>query len=380
MPVLPPELEAYIIVNHVEDRASLRACALVCSRLCYWAQSRLFAAITTYFDWGCKLSWAQRAKRLIGILDKSPHLLLHVRSLVVMECSPALLVVLATQAWKALDSLELQMIPHPSEEVVLNMERLISGPPLQALRLEFDDESWNSLYFSRILAHCSATLANLDISNCSGSTNDPPLPLPSTVNTGVRRAHIQRLRLIGSSAAVAALDADILPLDFTHLHEVVYSESPHPSLHSLLRRSKAHLSLKVDPKDPTLTSFDFSLPMLHTLECAFTASTAWNIIPRIPHTNCLTTLTLTTSISEWDEFPYPHQNIGEQLDNQLVEHFHCLRVVRVEVKPPNTQFRTPFFEEEITTTELILAIQQALPKLTNAGMVSIIFHGWFSSA
>nr|GAT57328.1 predicted protein [Mycena chlorophos] len=369
MPVLPPELEAHIILNHVDDTASLRACALACGRLCYWAQSRLFATITTYSDWDCSLSWAKRVERLVDILSRSPYLLLHVRSLVLVDSYPALLGVFATQRWKSLARLELHIIPEPSEEVVTSIQRLISGPSLQMLRLGFYGESWDSVYLSRILAYCSPTLANLDISHCSGSTSGPPLQIPSTLNFGSPRAQIRRLRLADSPAAVAALDADILPLDFTHVQEVVYSKSPHASLNSLLRRSKAHLSLKVDPKDCTLTSFDFSLPSLHTLECTYTPRTAHHILPRIPRTSRLTTLTLTASPDDWDpELQDQHQLIGALFDDQLLERFHRLRVVRVEVKMSLSRL-----EEELSTTELTLAIEGALPKLANAGMLAIIF-------
>ncbi|KAF7311137.1 hypothetical protein HMN09_00657900 [Mycena chlorophos] len=370
------ELEAMIISLYVDDPATLRACALACSRLCYWAQSRLFCTIITNFDVDGRLPWSRRAQRLADIFDRSPHLLFHVRSLVIGDSYPALLAVLATQKWKELASLELFLIPHESEDVVKSIQMLVSGASLETLRLAFGYETWSSMYFSRILANCSPTLVNIDLVHCSTEVHNinappqSPLAVSDTLNSP-QRAQIQRLSLIESPGAVAALDTGTLPLDLTQVREVIYRQSPHVSLHSVLRQSRAHLTLKVDPNDLTLATFDFSLPSLRALECSFTARSVRSIISRIPRTSRLTMLTLTTSPNDWDpEITFlNHQHLVAKLfDDKLSERFDYLRMVRVEVQPSLRRSET-----ELTPAELTMTIEQTLPKLSNAGMVSIIF-------
>ncbi|KAJ7053880.1 hypothetical protein C8F01DRAFT_504056 [Mycena amicta] len=385
-PTLPPELERCILVDYVSSDAGLRSCALVCGRFCYWAQSRLFHTITIKADWDSKYytcrartdgPWMKHVDRLLGILDASPHLASHIRTLFVTQSFPALLTALSARSWDTVETLRLRRLPLADDAVFDCLQRLVSLPALRALELWFHI-GWSASYLTGLLAYCSSTLTDLRLALCHNihahvdyhppcASRAPSRPLPQ----------ISKLTLTYASAAVAALAKPTFPLDLTRVRHLEYRESPNDSLGLLLGRIGTHLTfLKVDTTDSSLKNFDLTLPSLTKIECNFSNLAQWHLFARLPDQNRISELTFTTSHREWQDTGdgcVPYRLVGPRLEGIMLPKLPSLRSVVFEVTKWPRKLEARVRIPKLNHAAVVLAIERVMPRLTEMGMLSVIF-------
>nr|GAT51737.1 predicted protein [Mycena chlorophos] len=375
-PFLPPELERQIILHHVEGQ-DLAACSLVCVRMRYWSQSRLFHTIV----FNSKPSPGSRnvdpetqAWRLLRIVESSPHLLLHIRNLSLQYSSAPLLAILSSREWPALEDLRLRYLPSVDEGCVPDIQRLVASPSLRSLELLFKPNAWNADYLTYILAHASRTLTTLSLKAYlePQARHIPPSPLsrPSRNPSFI----LDRLDVISVPATLDVLAQPYFARCLSKVREMRYyhtlCETPHPLLNRIGR--KLH-SLEVESRDYSVANLAWAqMPLLTHLRCDLQHDTVVNILARLPPDNTLTTLTLTTTHQRWQAESLDQRGIGLQLDRVVAEKLPRLRVVCVEVTViPRYRgiTRIPRVDHARVTREL----EAALPRLKGSGVLSIIF-------
>ncbi|KAJ7053872.1 hypothetical protein C8F01DRAFT_503862 [Mycena amicta] len=374
-PTFPPELERCILVDYVSNDAGLRSCALVCGRFCYWAQSRLFHTIRIDYDWDSKYEvridgpWLKRVDRFLGILDASPHLVSHIRTLLVNESFPTLLTVLSARSWDTVETLRLRSLPLGDDTAFECLKRLVSLPALRSLELGFRHK-WSASYLTSLLAHCSSTLTDLHLMLCHDIHAYVDFHLPCTSRTPSRPLpQIGKLTLTYASAAVAALADPSCPLDLTRVRHLEYRESPSHLLGPLMRHIGNHMTfLKVpDATDPSVADMDLTLPSLAKIECNFTGLAQWYLFARLPDQNVITELTFTTSHDKW-------QDTDEHIrllwfEKSMLPKLPFLRAVVFEVTKWPRKLKGP----KLNRAAVVLAIERVMPRLTEMGMLSVIF-------
>nr|GAT52546.1 predicted protein [Mycena chlorophos] len=238
---LPADLQHHIILRYAPEE-DLRACSLVCGSMCYWAQSRLFREIR--FDHELPQasvagypSPKKQAQRLLQVLELSPHLVPHIRRLSLEDSTPALLALLASREWPALEALDLYSMRSMHDGCLPDITRLVSSPLLRSLALLFGHRAWHTDYLTRILAHASHTLTNLSLSACvePHEKHRPPLyPLTGDPLVDTPGFVLRRLDLTYAPAALAALDDPYFAPCLSEVREMEYEDST-PVDHRLLR-------------------------------------------------------------------------------------------------------------------------------------------------
>ncbi|KAJ7196288.1 hypothetical protein GGX14DRAFT_673577 [Mycena pura] len=369
-PTLPPELERSIVVDYIgwHDNQTLQSCALVCRRLGYWSQTRLFHTITigmgSYSDGPPRWSSKRKVGRLIPILETSPHLLSLVRRIFLHDSPPQLLAALAS---------------FYEAGVLDNLKLLVSAPALRTLELHY--LRWNAGYFRCLLAHCSSTLTELRLLNCrdyAGGVTD--YALPSFTQQCRPLPRINKLTLFFSSGAIAVLNEPAFSVVLTHMRHLVYQGSPHDSLGPLLRRNGQNVEcLTVDTSDETLKDFHFDLlPSLCRLECQFSLESVGNVFKRLPDANRVTDLVLGSSSNVWqnNNNSLGHHALGLRLEHLVLRKLLCLRAVVVEVMswyepqpvPPETREKRE---------KIVRAIERVDGALELKGLLSWAWHERF---
>ncbi|KAF7302367.1 hypothetical protein HMN09_00870300 [Mycena chlorophos] len=240
MRCFPPELE-WQIVLHAEEK-DLAACSLVCRRMCYWSQSRLFHTIVFNSEpspGSRNVDPKTQARRLLQIVESSPHLLLHIRNLSLPDSSAALLAILSSREWPAMEALRLRYIPPVNEGCMRDIQRLVASPSLRSLELIFTHNAWNIDYFTHILAHASQTVTSLRLKACvepsahaTQGTPQYPLSSPSRNPSFI----LDHLDMICSSAVLDALDQPYFAQCLSDVREMRYGYILWGSQHPLLNR------------------------------------------------------------------------------------------------------------------------------------------------
>ncbi|KAF7307612.1 hypothetical protein MIND_00556400 [Mycena indigotica] len=371
----PSELERAIVVDYLDHIPGLKACALVCSRFCYWAQSRLFRKIGTGYETlpGSPPEPSRcmrRVHRLLAILENSPHIISHIRTLRIHESSPTLIDLLASRQWNTLRTLHICGLQLDDYESALGgLQRLVSSPRLNIL--EFECSQWNPELFWNVMAHCSASVSQLILINCCTRM---PLQYPRLLLQAVKTpARITTLTLRGAGNALPVLLDPLFPLDLTHLSAIDYYNSPNKLLEPFLARHRSIRSFKIHVVDSTVQNLPLSLPSITHLEFQFTltAFCEWGPLMNLPLHNSVEKLTLTTFHNLWqDNSWFRAQNqIAGYLD-ALVAPGKKLAGIRMVVVEVSRQPRTVDFSR----AAVVKAMESSMPILANSGRLSVVFE------
>nr|GAT50587.1 predicted protein [Mycena chlorophos] len=307
MAQLPPELERIILLTYVDsgDVITMRSCALVCGRFCFWAQQRLFHTVYLGFSWvrdtkqqlPLEARLLQRLQDLYLVLKSSPHLSSHIRRIDVTRSFPSLLASLASGEWNSVQSLRLEELPRGSDSNTLeSIQRLVAAPQLCTLKLSFACDAWDPISFSHIAASFSPALKVLRLAFClpplpdsAGTTRPDSYPPLVPLVSGPTVPKLASLSLDCASAAASVLSEPNFPLDLSQVHEIVYQTSTlddpaaeHLGFQLLLSRiGHAVYSLEMDSKYTSAKILSFNLPSLTRLRLPLSLGVA-SILTQIP--------------------------------------------------------------------------------------------------
>ncbi|KAF7307623.1 hypothetical protein MIND_00557500 [Mycena indigotica] len=376
---LPSELERAIVVDYLDDFPALQACALTCGRLCYWAQSRLFRKVGTSYEEPTRPSLTgpcmRRANRLLATLESSPHIVPHIHTLRIHQSFPALIDLLASREWPTLRTLHIYRLRLDDYESALGgLQRLVSSPRLNIL--EFECFQWNPELFWNVMAHCSASVSQLILSNCC--TDGPRIPLQyprlllKAVNTPAR---ITTLSIRGAGDACTVLFDPLFPLDLTHVSAINYYNSLNKLLEPFLARHRSLHSLRFDVRDESVAELPLDLPSLTHFEFKFPQRAFFqdSVLMRLPLHNSVEKLTLTTFHNHWQDNHWlqTQDRIARRLDALVApgQKLAGIRMVVVVVEV-SRQPRTVDFSR----AAVVKAMESAMPILARSGRLSVVFE------
>jgi hypothetical protein len=231
---LLPELWEIIIGFLQDDTVDLKSTSLACRSFVSHAQSHIFREIQVsiwakhYGDYGEERG--VQANRLTALMESSPHLIRHVRSLTVEGCEPEMVIPLARIRWSRVDTLELEDITEdPSDDCARSIHTLVGLSSLCTLTIR---NCCHAEQLHTILSHCSAALENVSLRSCKIS----PTPAFRPLKSPRPRQRIRKLVLVDSDGASELLDSPACPFDLTSLNHLHLTRMTVARLDSFLRR------------------------------------------------------------------------------------------------------------------------------------------------
>ncbi|KAF7329304.1 hypothetical protein MKEN_00191500 [Mycena kentingensis (nom. inval.)] len=206
---LPQELWDAIVGALYGNRAALHTCTLIARPLSTSATPLLYRKILINFptqdEWRSSRRIAQ-LKKLLRALKLFPHLLQHIRGVVVVSCPSHFAADIAAVGWAASTIRELSIGGMTDAEASLNaMKRLLSIPTLRILRIDNLDVHFG--YLPRLLLHCPPGLERFSFTHTKWNRDPWPGPLRK-LEAGYARPKIQSLVLGGCIQPIAATFAD----------------------------------------------------------------------------------------------------------------------------------------------------------------------------
>ncbi|KAK7038525.1 hypothetical protein R3P38DRAFT_2906367 [Favolaschia claudopus] len=173
------------------------------------------------------------ARRLMLLLESSPHLLPYIRSLHVRSQDVECFHVVSAISWEQLQHLRVSFNAKDQSPVqrrgyIEGMAVLFSIPSLSAITITAHSK-WTVDELRFLLSSCSPNTQQLEMYSC-GVLPEVSLPSPPPA---AHRPRIRDLTLKLSPSLLTALSA---AFDFTHLHTFRYSQSWTPELNAFLRR------------------------------------------------------------------------------------------------------------------------------------------------
>ncbi|KAK7018218.1 hypothetical protein R3P38DRAFT_3360037 [Favolaschia claudopus] len=182
VPGLPlPELWEVIIGFIPPLLNDLNTVSLVCRSFSSPAQRRLFNEITIGDHRFGEIDGVHplepRARRLIDVLNESPHLIAYIRSLRIYSGSQAAYRALGTISWSHLINLTFEFTPPWS--ALADIQKLVRTPSLRSLHTYYDEQEWSEEALFGVLSCCSENLEELELEIIADETSSfrgPELP------------------------------------------------------------------------------------------------------------------------------------------------------------------------------------------------------------
>ncbi|KAJ7794166.1 hypothetical protein B0H14DRAFT_2924009 [Mycena olivaceomarginata] len=331
---LLPELWEIIIGFLQDDTVDLKSTSLAC-------RSFVFACPVAYIPRNPNYGEEKgvQANRLTALMESSPHLIRHVRSLTVEGCEPEMVIPLARIRWSRVDTLELEDITEDlSDDCARSIHTLVGLSSLCTLTIR---NCCHAEQLHTILSHCSAALENVSLRSCEIS----PTPAFRPLKSPRPRQRIRKLVL-------PCMSLDLTSLNHLHLTRMTVAR-----LDSFLRRICSTVEcLSVDARDYISSSLDLSLlPALVHIDChGFGNGPVLNtMLGGMPTDNHINTIHLFA----------PRAVI-------VMDHLPALREVSLTmyIEQHRQEDRDPY---EFNHPGLMQVMVAALPRLHEKGMLSM---------
>ncbi|KAF7354379.1 hypothetical protein MVEN_01126600 [Mycena venus] len=349
LPVGLPIQELWdLIIDEILSKKDLRSCSIVCRAFVARAQFSLFRLICIWRT--THQHTVARAIELTSLLAASPHLIPHIRSLILGACDAGVLSPLVQIPWTHLESISFGL----RVSSAVDFHRIHNLVYLRSLReVVFRGWQWKTEDIAKILSHCTQHLAHVEFFECGRAAVG--FPLVSQCRTPMIR-HLY----FKDSAMPSSLINYPLPWDLSALTHVRGSQSMY-GLNSFLLKVRSTIeSLHLDGIDHSIESLDLSsFPLLKYLTSDSMGRSFATMLASLPPNNTIDTICIRWS----GQIP---QLVTEFQKTFISLKLPVIRRVEVEVAPETSYFR-------YNATELRKRFQRDLSQIHKRGLLSVHF-------